>query len=497
MTKKSSTWSKPHIYILLGILIIGLLLRSYKIIDRLEFGHDHDLFSWIVKDIVVDKHLRLIGQLTSAPGIFIGPAFYYALIPFFLVAKMDPIGAVALIYIWSVLGILSYYYVFTKLFNKTIGLIGAFLQSVLLSKIYFDLWLVPSTPTNLWVIWYFYVVFQFVRGNFKVWWMLAILVASIWHIHIALLPTLIAIPASILIGKRFPIKKQILSFLLLTTILSLPLILFETRHNFSQTLSLINNFGQTSSVDRPGVDKFLLVITKLNANLDRLLFYPHGAPVNKLFLLAGILLATTLSIKHKIINIKESFVILAWLLGVIFFYSFTSSPLSEYYLANLDVLFIATVSTLIYIIYTKKTIGTVLILVLFLIILGKNTYFYINEKKYERGYKERKAVASFITSDSRIKGYPCISVSYVTSPGENVGFRYFFWQNKLHVNQPASGSPVYTIVTPIELVTDDIKHRFGQIGIIPPTKVGSSDEIATTCMGDNANLTDPMLGFTK
>src|SRR3989344_1725053 len=79
---------KKH-WVLVVILAIGLFLRTYDIVDRYEFAHDGDLFSWIVKDIVVDKHLRLIGQLTTAPGIFIGPLFYYSLIQFFILFSQN------------------------------------------------------------------------------------------------------------------------------------------------------------------------------------------------------------------------------------------------------------------------------------------------------------------------------------------------------------------------------------------------------------------------
>ena len=66
---------RSHLLILALILVIGLFFRSYQLTERFEFAHDGDLYSWIVKDIVVNHHFRLIGQLTSAPGIFIGGLF--------------------------------------------------------------------------------------------------------------------------------------------------------------------------------------------------------------------------------------------------------------------------------------------------------------------------------------------------------------------------------------------------------------------------------------
>lgn len=141
-----------HLVILLLILLLALFFRTYDVVNRFEFAHDGDLYSWIVKDIVVENHLRLIGQLTTAPGIFIGPAFYYMLIPFFLLTKMDPVGAVIPVTAIGVLTVASYYYVFARLFDRKAGLIAAFLYAVLLSPVYFDRRIVPSTPTNFWLV---------------------------------------------------------------------------------------------------------------------------------------------------------------------------------------------------------------------------------------------------------------------------------------------------------------------------------------------------------
>src|SRR3989344_7799378 len=144
---------RQTLFVLPAILLVSLFFRTYQIVERYRYGHDAELFSWIVKDIVVNHHPRLIGQLTSAPGIFIGPLFYYMLVPFFLLSKMDPIGVTILGIIVGILTILSYYFVLSKLFNKTAGLIAGFLHAFLLSIVGFDRWIVPTLPTKLWAIW--------------------------------------------------------------------------------------------------------------------------------------------------------------------------------------------------------------------------------------------------------------------------------------------------------------------------------------------------------
>src|SRR3989338_11223175 len=99
------------------VLILALITRGYQLQARFLYSHDNDLASWIVKDIVVDRHLRLIGQLTSSPGIFIGPLFYYLLIPFYLAARMDPVGSLAFSLLVGLATVTSIYWVLNTLFR--------------------------------------------------------------------------------------------------------------------------------------------------------------------------------------------------------------------------------------------------------------------------------------------------------------------------------------------------------------------------------------------
>src|SRR5581483_12340335 len=84
--------TKTHL-ILVAILVVAFFFRVYKLDVFYIYEHDQDLYSWIVKDIWVDHHLRIIGQVTSIEGVFIGPIFYYLLIPFFALDGMNPLAA--------------------------------------------------------------------------------------------------------------------------------------------------------------------------------------------------------------------------------------------------------------------------------------------------------------------------------------------------------------------------------------------------------------------
>lgn len=487
----------PQLLILVAILAIGFFFRTFDIIGRFDFAHDGDLYSWIFKDIVVNHHLRLIGQLTTAPGIFIGPAYYYLIIPFMLLTKMDPMGAIIPITIIGILTVFSYFFVFSKLFNKAVGLIAGFLYATLLSNVQFDKRVVPSTPTNIWVIWYFYTIVMIARGNYSVLPILGILIGLIWHIHIALIPALIAIPVAMLVSKKMPTLKQTAIFFAVAFVSSLPLIIFEARHNFQQTFALIHNFTTPQETIK-GWYKFELVYQMMSKNISTLFLSPQSLqmPIN-FILLPAILITGLVFVKRKVLTIKEIIVFYLWILGVFLFFSLSSSIISEYYFYNIEVIYTAIVSLTLFLIYKNSSLGKIIVFSLLTLILVKNIYLFTTQYTYHKGYVERKAVADFIASDSKLKNYPCFAITYITSPGENVGFRYFFYLNNLHIIKVAKNVPVYNIVLPDELALKEIGKKFGHIGIITPKDNIDTESLQKSCQGPNTNLTDPMFGFTE
>ncbi|MEK6808252.1 MAG: glycosyltransferase family 39 protein [Nanoarchaeota archaeon] len=490
--------SRSQLLLLILILLIGLIFRTYQIVERFEFAHDGDLYSWIVKDIVINGHFRLIGQETSAPGIFIGALFYYLITPFFLLTNMDPVGAIIPVTILGMLTIVSYYFVFSKLFNIKIGLIAAFLYAVLLSNIGSDRWIVPTNPTNLWAIWYFYIIINLARGNFNVLPLLGILIGLIWHIHIALIPTLAAVPIATLVSKKLPTLAQVTKFAVALFVSSLPLLAFEIKHNFQQTLSVFQNFGQHQQGAAEGLYKFQVVWAVIGKNINALLFAPKSLPVAQyIFLIILLFTPAILVMQKKILSVKEIIPLYAWILGIIIFFTLSSSPISEYYFSNIGVIVLALVSICLYLLLKSSTIGRRLVFLLLIVILLKNGYFLLTQQYYNKGYVERKAAVDYIVKDAKLRNFPCFSINYITSVGENVGFRYFFFLKNAHIAVPGRGSPVYSIVIPDEYAYKEVKAKFGHIGVIPPTDTPAKELMMDACSGANTNLTDPMFGYVE
>ncbi|MDO8573671.1 MAG: glycosyltransferase family 39 protein [Candidatus Daviesbacteria bacterium] len=486
---------RPYLLILGLILIIGIFLRTFDLVGRAHFDHDSDLFSWIVKDIIIDHHFRLIGQLTSAPGIFIGPYFYYLLVPFFILFKMDPIAASYLITIFGLLTLISYYFVFSKLFNNKVGLIVTLLYAVLLPNIDFDRRVVPSTPANLWTVWYFFTVLSIARGNYNVLPLLGVLIGLIWHIHIALIPALIAIPVAFFVSGKLPTKKQVAYFIISLLLTSIPLLAFELRHHFSQTLSLIENFSSVHA-GRVGIYKFFEVLDMISKNTSALFLYPQSLPekFRLLFTISLFLVGSIISLNNRLITRRELLPLLFWIFGIIAFFTFSSSLISEYYFYNLGIIFFALTGLTFYFIYESSKLGKILVIMFLTLLTIKSIYFYTTSYIYHKGYLEKKAVVDFIQQDANKMGFPCVGISYITTPGENAGFRYLFYLNKAHLVHPSLDIPVYNIVIPEEL-SKEVTQKFGHIGVIPPTTIPSKEIIEKSCQTPDTNLTDSMFGY--
>ena len=188
--------------------------------------------------------------------------------------------------------------------------------------------------------------------------------------------------------------------------------------------------------------------------------------------------------------------IFSWILIFIGFFSLYSKILSEYYLNGMMVVWIFIITSAISYLRSKKKFKKIGIGVL-LFFLSINLHRFFTMPINRSGYKYRKAVVAEIKADATQRGYPCVAVSYITDPGQDKGYRYFFWLEGLHVNRPDSGSPVYTIVYPLKKIFLEDK-TFGTIGLIyPDYDTYDSGKVKISCSGENSNLTDPMLGYTE
>jgi len=487
-------------WILLLILFVGLLIRIYKPLQLYMYAHDQDLAGWIVKDILINKHLRLIGQETSSQGVFIGPLFYYLQIPFYLLTRMDPSGTIVLVTLLGVLTIFSFYFCFSKMFGSKVGLIASFIYAITMYFVNTDREVVPTMPVHLWTVWFFYGTWLILKGKSRAYIGLGFLIGVIWNFNLALATVIPLILVAQILSKTKVNFKYIFLGIVVFVVTMSPFFVFEARHSLRLTkatiLSLVTPKDYIMGTGR-GLAKLDRVFQLVHKNVNSIIWGPIRLLPHHWTLYLLIIIFVFLS-KKRIIPKDLCLIMSLWLLVYIGFFTANSIDVSEYYLNGMNIIWIATVSLWInYLLGKNVSSERKAAIFLLVLIAGLNVYGLLTKPINRSGYLERKAVVKFIKEDSQKKGYPCVSVSYITSPGNDFGYRYFYWLEKMHVNRPSSMSPVYTIVFPHSMV-DRIDKSFGALGLVLPDYARYNKvDVDKSCLGENSNLTDPMFGYTQ
>lgn len=497
---------KKHLPFLL-ILLLGFFTRIYKLESFFGYGHEQDLQAWIVKDILVDKHLRLIGQETSIHGLFIGPLYYYILIPFFAVFNLNPISSYIPITIVSLLTLISVYYVFLNLYDKKTAIIACLIYAISPTITILDRWVVPTQPTLLWTIWFYFVLVNFARGNFKVLPILIVLIGLIWHIHIAFVALLFLVFVAIFWSRKKLFKelvkinkKYLVISLIISFILILPFIAFETRHNFQQIKGLLNINkpleGEAFEL-REGKYKVEVIAEYINRVIWQPLFY-QANPKNPMItnipatLILFLVLIYFLYPKGKISK-KEMLIFYLWIVDVGASQYFSKRIMSEYYFNNLVIISLIIFSIFISFVYSIKSLKNLVILTLVVFsvyCLGQIIF----RPRPVGEYKDKSKIAKFIGEDTTKNNYPCVAINYIGDIPVRYGYRYLLWLNKVNQITPGNDLPVYSIVQPLTISEKEIVFSSGDIGVILPQNPQIPD--SSLCSSPERQLL-PLNGFVR
>jgi 4-amino-4-deoxy-L-arabinose transferase-like glycosyltransferase len=480
-------------WVLIAILLIGLFFRVWKLESFYIFEHDQDLYSWIVKDIWVEHHLRTIGQVTSIEGVFVGPLFYYLLVPFYVIGGMNPVAATWFATLIGLLTIYSVFFVFKKNFSTGVGLFGAAIYATSLGPVFFDRWVVPTQLTMIWCVWLLYTAFALAQGKKHALILVAILVGTIWHIHIALLPLLPLLFFAFLLNKqnyKNLIKiKTFVTCLGIFLVLTLPFWIFEYKHNFLQTKSLLFNSGGGGEI-LMGLKRWLKIMDALQKVLTTAVFDSWNLPQILVPVLSIFLFI--FSFWKKILNNKQTLILGFWVLLVLITQQIIKNPISEYYFANLTIIPILLLSLVLNYFWHRKL--KYLILVLFVAYIAINTFLLVTKPEPLHLYTYKKKTVDYIQQDFKKNNYQCISVNFIAKYGTAVGFRYPIWWEGMHQVQPNPKVPSYTIVIPYDAINkDELNAQFGYFGVILP-KGGNYD--FSICNDPKLELI-PLLGFTN
>ncbi len=129
MKFKLSKLKSLDILAFMGVLLLAAFLRLYRIEDYMTFLGDEGRDVLVVYNIL-HGNPTLLGPAASVGGFFLGPIYYYFMIPFLFLFNYNPVGPAVMVALFSLATVYLIYKVGSEFFNKTAGFIAALLYSI-------------------------------------------------------------------------------------------------------------------------------------------------------------------------------------------------------------------------------------------------------------------------------------------------------------------------------------------------------------------------------
>lgn len=118
------------VVLLVCIILLASYLRLNRISEYLTFLGDEGRDVLVVKRMIVDHKLTLLGPTASVGGFFLGPIYYYFMIPFLWAWHLDPVGPAIMVAIFGIATVFLVYLTGKSLFDKKTGIFAASLYAV-------------------------------------------------------------------------------------------------------------------------------------------------------------------------------------------------------------------------------------------------------------------------------------------------------------------------------------------------------------------------------
>lgn len=117
-------------YFLVVILFLAASLRFYNLSPYLQFLGDEGRDALVVKRIIVDHQLTLLGPTASVGGFYTGPIYYYFMLPFLWLWGLNPVGPAVMAGLFGLATIALIFFSAKEFFGEKAAVISAVLVAV-------------------------------------------------------------------------------------------------------------------------------------------------------------------------------------------------------------------------------------------------------------------------------------------------------------------------------------------------------------------------------
>jgi 4-amino-4-deoxy-L-arabinose transferase-like glycosyltransferase len=248
----------PIIWVaLFALLLVATFLRLWNFESTLQFLGDQGRDALIAKRILVDHRPVLIGPVTSTGNMYLGPLYYYFMVPFLAVTYPSPLGPAYAIAFFSILAVFLLYYLGQELVGKRAAFLGTIFFSlsavaVTYSRFSWNPNLAPFVAVIL--LW---ATYRAVKKSPWYFVLATVCISVLMQLHYV---TLLVVPTTGIFwllslrnilkdeqrtGLRIFILSTLASVLVFIAFLA-PLVLFDLRHDFLNLRSLLSFLTEDS-----------------------------------------------------------------------------------------------------------------------------------------------------------------------------------------------------------------------------------------------------------
>lgn len=293
---------------LIGIILLGAVLRIINVTDVFFFGYDQARDIHEVYEMVTLPKLKIVGPGTDIPGLFSGPLFYYLLAVPYVLFNFNPNSAIFLLILINLSGIPLIYYLGKRMGGQTVGFVASILWAISFEQANFSRFLSNPSFLSIIAIILFYGLYTWCIK--KKWWGLPLSIIGLGlgtQLDFYLIYLVIVYPLVYLLFKPALSKKSLFWTLACGGLLFSTFAIAEIKFRFIGTTSFLNYLftHQSQGMSFQG----MLFVNSLNKSIHNALFaLPSYWPLA--FFVLG-LIGFLLSVKDRKIRIF----LLVWLLS--------------------------------------------------------------------------------------------------------------------------------------------------------------------------------------
>jgi len=432
------------------------------------FDFDQEYASNFAYSVLREFPIQLIGQGLSIQGLFMGPLYFYYLVPFFAVSNLHPIGGFVGSAILGLVIITTYFLVAKDLFGMPAALIASFLRAILYLELDHDWNIAPVYASELLVLITWWCFYRYWKGNTGILVLLGFVFGLYTSIHPILFPFYFIFLILFLLKRFFPSVKTFFLTVVAFLVPISPLLLFEYWHKFLEVKKLVSLFTDPSSSESISLARLTYYFKLILGELVRILGIQFISKELLFVLLLGIIFLLTIK---KIGFWKDYFhqtMLIVTFAVFLLYYTFFPAHVPEYYFLALSTLAILYISAILSLLNKNRIL--IIFLVLILANIAVSNFQQLIHLKWNNPSLITLYHKDFIVKEI-IKRQPAdqdFYVSYIRELGWNFGFDYLF---KYYGHQPQTKEakpPIYTIVIPKSLSPGSIDISSGNIGLILP-----------------------------